>query len=60
MTIKSSLIGVPCIPLEPTSLMNLDFITYSGSSEHSLDSESKFEPSVATVSEIKNLLLLAS
>ena len=24
-----------------------DFITHSGSSEHSLDSESKFEPSVA-------------
>ena len=26
-----------------------DFITHSGSSEHSLDSESKFEPSVAII-----------
>ena len=28
-------------------LVKRDFITHSGSSEHSLDSESKFEPSVA-------------
>ena len=30
-----------------------DFITHSGSSEHSLDSESKFEPSVAINTEKK-------
>ena len=28
-------------------LVKRDFITHSGSSEHSLDSESKFKPSVA-------------
>ena len=36
-----------CGANESDGLVKTDFITNSGSSEHSLDSESKFEPSVA-------------